>query len=88
MTVPHSTTLPREGFRAAKPDSALEPHCGPSTIHSRLSLFAGAPGDLQSACTHPKGLRVTLSGNPSDEAKHYQERDVRRALQTVKEIEL
>lgn len=35
--------------------------------------------------THPKGLRVTLSGNPSDEAKHYQERDVRRVLAAVKE---
>lgn len=30
--------------------------------------------------THPKGLRVTLSGKPSDDAKHYQERDVQRAL--------
>jgi predicted RNA binding protein YcfA (HicA-like mRNA interferase family) len=35
--------------------------------------------------THPKGQRVTLSGNPSDEARHYQERDVRRALDAVKE---
>jgi len=35
--------------------------------------------------THPKGLRVTLSGNPGDEARHYQERDVRRALETIKE---
>ena len=34
--------------------------------------------------THPKGLRVTLSGNPGDDAKHYQERDVRRALDAVK----
>jgi predicted RNA binding protein YcfA (HicA-like mRNA interferase family) len=25
--------------------------------------------------TYPKGLRVTLSGNPGDEARHYQERD-------------
>lgn len=35
--------------------------------------------------THPKGLRVTLSGNPNDDARHYQERDVRRALETVKQ---
>ena len=35
--------------------------------------------------THPKGPRVTLSGNLSDEARHYQERDVRRALDAVKE---
>ena len=34
--------------------------------------------------THPKGVRVTLSGNPGDDAKHYQERDVQRALDAVK----
>ena len=34
---------------------------------------------------HPKGVRVTLSGNPGDDVKHYQERDVRRALDAVKE---
>ena len=35
--------------------------------------------------THPNGLRVTVSGNPADDAKHYQERDVRRALDAAKE---
>ena len=35
--------------------------------------------------THPKGVRVTLSGNPGDDVKHYQDRDVRRALDAVKE---
>ena len=35
--------------------------------------------------THPKGVRVTLSGQAGDDAKHYQERDVRRALDTAKE---
>jgi predicted RNA binding protein YcfA (HicA-like mRNA interferase family) len=35
--------------------------------------------------THPQDVRVTLSGNPGDDAKHYQERDVRRALDAVKE---
>lgn len=35
--------------------------------------------------THPKGVRVTLSGAPGDDALHYQERDVRRALAAVKE---
>ena len=35
--------------------------------------------------THPKGVRVTLSGGPGDDAKHYQERDVRRALESVEE---
>ena len=34
---------------------------------------------------HPKGLRVTVSGNPGDDVKHYQERDVRRALEAVRE---
>jgi predicted RNA binding protein YcfA (HicA-like mRNA interferase family) len=29
---------------------------------------------------HPKGVRVTLSGGSGDDAKHYQERDVRRAI--------
>jgi predicted RNA binding protein YcfA (HicA-like mRNA interferase family) len=33
---------------------------------------------------HPKGHKVTISGNPGDDAKHYQERDVRRALGAVK----
>jgi predicted RNA binding protein YcfA (HicA-like mRNA interferase family) len=35
--------------------------------------------------THPKGVRVTLSGSSGDDAKHYQERDVRRALEAVKD---
>jgi predicted RNA binding protein YcfA (HicA-like mRNA interferase family) len=35
--------------------------------------------------THAKGVRVTLSGNLGDDAKRYQERDVRRALDAVKE---
>ena len=35
--------------------------------------------------THPQGLRVTISGGAGDDAKHYQERDVRQALKTVKE---
>ena len=34
--------------------------------------------------THPQGLRVTISGGAGDDAKHYQERDVRRALDAVK----
>ncbi|MGO9002180.1 MAG: type II toxin-antitoxin system HicA family toxin [Limisphaerales bacterium] len=34
--------------------------------------------------THPKGLRVTISGSAGDDARHYQERDVRRALYAVK----
>jgi predicted RNA binding protein YcfA (HicA-like mRNA interferase family) len=34
--------------------------------------------------SHPKGLRVTISGGAGDDAKHYQERDVRRALEAVK----
>jgi predicted RNA binding protein YcfA (HicA-like mRNA interferase family) len=34
--------------------------------------------------THPQGLRVTISGGAGDDARHYQERDVRRALDAVK----
>jgi predicted RNA binding protein YcfA (HicA-like mRNA interferase family) len=35
--------------------------------------------------THPRGLRVTVSGHAGDDAKSYQERDVRRALNAVNE---
>jgi predicted RNA binding protein YcfA (HicA-like mRNA interferase family) len=35
--------------------------------------------------THPKGLRVTISGSAGDDVKHYQERDVRRALKAAKQ---
>jgi len=35
--------------------------------------------------THPKGLRVTISGNPGDDAKRYQEKDLRRVLDAVKD---
>ena len=38
--------------------------------------------------THPKGVRVTLSGGTGDDAKHYQERDLRRALEAVREQRL
>ena len=33
--------------------------------------------------THPKGQRLTLSGNPGDDGKHYQERDVKRAIEAA-----
>ena len=35
--------------------------------------------------SHAKGLRVTLSGGTGDDAKHYQERDVRRVIEAAKE---
>ena len=34
---------------------------------------------------HPKGPRITISGGLSDDARHYQERDVKLALQAVKD---
>jgi len=34
--------------------------------------------------THPCGVKLTLSGNASDDAKRYQERDVDRALREAK----
>jgi predicted RNA binding protein YcfA (HicA-like mRNA interferase family) len=33
--------------------------------------------------THPRGLRVTLSGSPGDDAMRYQERAVRQALKLL-----
>jgi predicted RNA binding protein YcfA (HicA-like mRNA interferase family) len=33
---------------------------------------------------HRRGLRVTLSGNPGDDAKPYQEHEVRRAIEESK----
>jgi predicted RNA binding protein YcfA (HicA-like mRNA interferase family) len=33
---------------------------------------------------HPKGLRVTVIGNAGHDARHYQEREVRRALDKLK----
>ena len=32
---------------------------------------------------HPNGVRITLSGGPGDDAKHYQERDLRRAIESI-----
>lgn len=29
---------------------------------------------------HPKGVRVTLSGNPGDDARRYQEREVEQRI--------
>jgi predicted RNA binding protein YcfA (HicA-like mRNA interferase family) len=34
---------------------------------------------------HPKGVRITISGGGGDDAKHYQERDVRRALEAAQQ---
>ena len=34
---------------------------------------------------HPQGVRLTVSGGSGDDAKRYQERDVRRALAAVNE---
>jgi predicted RNA binding protein YcfA (HicA-like mRNA interferase family) len=32
---------------------------------------------------HPSGVKITLSGAAGDDAKHYQERDLKRAIQKV-----
>jgi len=32
---------------------------------------------------HPKGIRITLSGKPGDDAKRYQERDVKLVLEKL-----
>jgi predicted RNA binding protein YcfA (HicA-like mRNA interferase family) len=33
---------------------------------------------------HPSGVKVTLSGAAGDDAKHYQERDLKRAIEKIK----
>ena len=33
---------------------------------------------------HPKGLRITISGQPGDDAKHYQEREVKKKVEESK----
>jgi len=33
---------------------------------------------------HPSGPRVTVSGSPGDDAKHYQEKQVRRAIEEAR----
>jgi predicted RNA binding protein YcfA (HicA-like mRNA interferase family) len=33
--------------------------------------------------THPQGVRVTICGKPGDDAKHYQELEVRRAIDST-----
>lgn len=33
---------------------------------------------------HPRGLRITVSGNPGADAKRYQERDVEQALRETR----
>ena len=33
---------------------------------------------------HPRGPRVTLSGQPGDDAKRYQEKDIRRSIREAK----
>ena len=30
------------------------------------------------------GIKITLSGGPGDDAKHYQERDLKRAIERIK----
>jgi len=35
--------------------------------------------------SHPEGTKITLSGNPSHDAKRYQERDVEKAIREVTE---
>jgi len=32
---------------------------------------------------HPSGVKITLSGAPGEDAKHYQERDLKRAIRKM-----
>jgi predicted RNA binding protein YcfA (HicA-like mRNA interferase family) len=36
---------------------------------------------------HPKGVNITISGNPGSDAKPYQENDVKKALERIKKDE-
>ncbi len=36
---------------------------------------------------HPKGVNITISGRSGDDAKHYQIRDVKRAIEMVTDEE-
>lgn len=36
---------------------------------------------------HPKGVNITISGSSGDDAKHYQIRDVKRAIEMVTDEE-
>jgi len=33
---------------------------------------------------HPKGIAITISGNPGDDAKHYQEKEVQLKIKRSK----
>jgi predicted RNA binding protein YcfA (HicA-like mRNA interferase family) len=33
---------------------------------------------------HPRGANITINGNPGDDARRYQERDLEKAIQKVK----
>jgi len=33
--------------------------------------------------SHPSGVKITLSGAPGEDAKRYQERDLKRAIQKI-----
>jgi predicted RNA binding protein YcfA (HicA-like mRNA interferase family) len=33
---------------------------------------------------HPRGIKITISGNLGDDAKRYQERDVKKAIRESK----
>ncbi len=36
---------------------------------------------------HPKGVNIVISGKPGDDAKHYQIREVKRAIELVSDEE-
>jgi predicted RNA binding protein YcfA (HicA-like mRNA interferase family) len=51
-------------------------------LRSAGFLYRGGKGSHRNL-KHPLGVCITISGRPGDDAKPYQERDVRRALQEV-----
>ena len=45
--------------------------------------IAEAKDRIETNFLDPSGVKITLSGVPGDDAKHYQERDLKRAIQKV-----
>jgi predicted RNA binding protein YcfA (HicA-like mRNA interferase family) len=46
-------------------------------------VFRGGRGSHRNF-KHPRGIKITISGAPGDDAKRYQERDVEKALRAAK----
>ena len=82
------TIIPRENEVSCVPDTVLTQETPESTdtkvkfpkrIKHRGRVFATIYGHRN--YIHPKGMRVTISGHPRDDALPYQERQERRRIE-------